>query len=81
MLIKLIIELVVGGLCGCAANKIMKGDTKSILKNVLLGLGGGIVGGYLGNLIGLGDGWITGILLSIGGACLIVWLYRKLFKK
>ena len=80
MLIKLILELVVGGLCGCAANKIMKGDSSSILKNVLLGIAGGIVGGFLGNLIGVGDGWITGILLSIGGSCLLVWLYRKFIK-
>ena len=45
MLIKLILELVVGGLCGCAANKLMKGDSSSILKNVVLGLIGGVVGG------------------------------------
>ena len=80
MLIKLILELVVGGLCGCAANKIMKGDSSSILKNVLLGIDGGIVAGIMGNLIGVGDGWITGILLSIGGSCLLVWLYRKFIK-
>ena len=80
MLIKLIVELVLGGLGGCAASKIMGSESKNLLKNVLLGLGGGVVGGFLGNLIGLGDGWITGILLSIGGACLVVWLYRKLVK-
>ncbi len=80
MLTKLIVELVIGGLCGCAANKIMKGPSNGIIKNVLLGLAGGVVGGFLGNLIGLGDGWITGIVLSIAGSCLIVWLFRKLFK-
>ena len=80
MLIKLIIELVIGGLCGFAANKIMKSDSGSILKNVILGIVGGLVGGFLGNLIGIGEGWLTGILLSIGGACLVVWLARKLFK-
>ena len=80
MLIKLLIELVTGGLCGYAANRLMKGKTDSILLNVVLGVVGGIVGGFLGNLIGLGDGWITDILLSIGGACLVVWLYRKLVK-
>ncbi len=80
MLIKLLIELVIGGVSGFAANKIMKGQTDNVLKNVALGVVGGIVGGFLGNLIGLGDGWITGILLSIGGACLVVWLYRKFIK-
>ena len=77
MLIKLLVELVIGGLCGYAANTIMKGKTDSILKNVLLGLAGGVVGGLIGNLLGVGGGWITGIALSIGGACLVVWLWRK----
>ncbi len=80
MLIKLLIELVIGGLCGFAANKIMNGDSSSILKNVILGVVGGIVGGLIGNLLGVGGGWVTGLILSIGGACLVVWLYRKLVK-
>ena len=80
MLLKLIIELVIGGICGYAANLIMKGNTKSILLNIVLGLIGGVVGGLIGNLIGLGGGWVTGIILSIAGACLVVWLYRKIFK-
>ncbi|MBO4562107.1 MAG: GlsB/YeaQ/YmgE family stress response membrane protein [Clostridia bacterium] len=80
MLWKIIVELVIGALCGFAANKIMGGDSGSILKNILLGIVGGFVGGLIGNLIGLGGGWITGILLAIGGACLVVWLFRKLFK-
>ena len=80
MIWKLLVELVIGGLCGFAANKLMGGDSGSILKNVILGLVGGLVGGFLGNLIGLGGGWITGILLSIGGACLVVWLVRKFLK-
>ena len=48
MLIKLIVSLAIGGLCGCAANKIMKGASKGIFWNVVLGLVGGIVGGFLG---------------------------------
>ena len=78
--LQLIIELVIGGLCGFAGNKIMKADSSSILKNVLLGLVGGFVGGLLGNLIGIGDGWVSGILLSIGGSCLVIWLVRKFLK-
>ena len=80
MLLKLLIGLAIGGVCGFAANKIMKGDTGSILMNVILGIVGGLVGGFLGNLIGVGDGWITSILLSIAGSCLVVWIVRKLVK-
>ncbi|MBR2264035.1 MAG: GlsB/YeaQ/YmgE family stress response membrane protein [Clostridiales bacterium] len=81
MLIQLIVELVVGGLCGYAAMRIMKGNASSILLNVILGVIGGIVGGIIGNLLGIGGGWISGIVLTIAGACLVVWLYRKFFLK
>ena len=79
MLVKIIIELVIGGLCGLAANKIMNGKSKGIIRNVILGLVGGAVGGYIGNLLGIGGGWVTGIILSIAGACLVVWIVKKLF--
>ncbi len=80
MLIQLLVSLAIGGLCGFAANKIMKGKSDGILRNVILGVVGGIVGGYLGSLLGIGGGWITGILLAIAGSCLVVWICGKLFK-
>ncbi len=80
MIIKLLVELVIGGLCGYAANRIMGGKTSDILLNVILGLVGGVVGGVIGNLLGVGGGWITGILLCIVGSCLVVWLWRKIRK-
>ena len=80
MLIQLIVSLAIGGVCGFAANKLMKGRTDSILRNVILGVVGGIVGGWLGSLLGIGGGWVTSILLAIGGSCLVVWLVRKLGK-
>ena len=80
MLYQLIVSLAIGGLCGFAANKLMKGDSGSILKNVILGVVGGLVGGWLGSLLGIGGGWVTSILLAIGGSCLVVWIARKLFK-
>ncbi len=81
MLIQLLVSLAIGGLCGFAANKIMKGKSDGILRNVILGVVGGIVGGLIGNLLGVGGGWITGIILSIAGSCLVVWLVKKFFKK
>ena len=78
MLVQLIVSLAIGGLCGFAANKLMKGNSGSILKNVILGVVGGLVGGFLGNLISVGEGWVSSILLAIAGSCLVVWIARKL---
>ena len=52
-----------------------------LLRNILVGLVGGALGGWLGSLIGVNaTGWISGILIGIGGSCLLIWLMRKLFK-
>ena len=40
-----------------------------------------LFGCLIGNLLGIGGGWVTGIILSFAGACLVVWLCKKLFKK
>jgi uncharacterized membrane protein YeaQ/YmgE (transglycosylase-associated protein family) len=80
MLFKLLVELVIGGLCGFAANRIMKGPSDNIVLNVVLGLVGGVVGGLIGNILGSKDTWITGIILSIVGSCIVVWLWRKFVK-
>ena len=80
MLWKLIVAIALGAVAGYLANSIMGGKKNSLLLNILLGIGGGFVGGLIGNLLGIGGGWITGLLLAIGGACLVIWLYRKFFK-
>ena len=81
MLIQILVEIVIGALCGFAASKLMKVDGKSLLFYIIVGVIGGAVGGLLGNLINLGGGWVMGIIFSIIGSCLVVWLYKKLFKK
>lgn len=81
MLIQILVEIVIGALCGFAASKIMKVNGKSLLFYIIVGVIGGAVGGLLGNLINLGGGWVMGIIFSIIGSCLVVWLYKKLFKK
>ena len=48
---------------------------------IVLGLVGGALGGWLGSLIGIGGGWVTSILLAIGGSCLIIWILRLIKKK
>ena len=60
---------------------ILKVNNKGLLFYIIVGVIGGAVGGFLGNLIKVGGGWVMGIIFSIIGSCLVVWLYKKLFKK
>ncbi len=81
MLLQLLASLVIGALSGAIANKIMNGNPKGFFQNALLGIVGSLVGGFLGKLIGIGSGgWISSILLAVGGSCLVVWLARKIVK-
>ena len=80
MLGQLLVSVCIGALSGFAANKIMKGSSDGFLRNTLLGIVGGLVGGYLGNLIGIGGGWVSSILLAIAGSCLVIWLIGKIKK-
>ena len=81
MLWQLLVEIVIGAVCGFIASKLLKMKGKGLLFYIIVGVIGGFVGGLIGNLIKVGGGWVMGIILSIVGSCLVVWLYKKLFKK
>lgn len=81
MLWQILVEIVIGALCGFAASKIMKLKGMNWLFYIIVGVVGGAIGGLLGNLIKIGGGWVMGIILSIAGSCLLVWLYKKFFVK
>ena len=77
--------IVMGLVVGVIAKFIMPGkDPGGVIITILLGIAGAFVGGYLGSFFGLGA--ITGfnlgsLLLAIGGAVLILVLYRAVKKK
>ena len=81
MIWQILVELVIGAICGFVASKIMKVSGKKWWFYVIVGLIGGLVGGLLGSLIGVGGGWVFGIIFSIIGSCLVVWLYKKFIAK
>lgn len=77
--------ILMGLIVGVLAKWIMPGkDPGGIIITILLGIAGAFVGGFIGSRIGLGT--ITGFnigsfLLAIGGAILLLILYRVLKKK
>ena len=79
--IKLLVEIAIGALCGFAASKLLKVNNKGILFYIIVGVIGGAIGGVLGNLIPVAGGWVFGIILAIAGSGLVVWLYKKFIKK
>ena len=82
MLWNIIITIAVGALVGWLAGLIMKTD-HGFWGRVLLGIVGSAVGRLLAGLIGIHADQISigGILISVAGACVVVWLGRMLTGK
>ena len=82
MLINIIIIILIGALVGWLAGLIMKTDHGFWLR-VLLGVVGSAVGRLIAGLLGIHAETVSigGILISVAGACLVVWLMRKLVGK
>ena len=74
--------IILGLVAGLIARAVMPGKQRmGFVATTLLGIGGSFVGGFLASIL-LGGGWRvlqpSGIIGSIIGAIVLLWLGRKL---
>ena len=75
-----LVTLICGVLAGWLAGRLMNAEG-SWIRNLLLGLAGGVVGSFVLGFLGIrGHGIIGGTIVSVVGACLLIWIFRKLGK-
>ena len=74
--------IIIGGIAGWLAGRIMQGGGFGVLMNIVLGIIGGVVGGWLFGLLGLSaeGGLIGSLLTSLVGAVLILYVARLIKK-
>jgi uncharacterized membrane protein YeaQ/YmgE (transglycosylase-associated protein family) len=72
----LIVELVLCALAGWATGQIMKGSGYGLLGDVLLGIVGGWLGGFLLGRFFMAGGLLGDFLVRLVGAVLLVALVR-----
>lgn len=78
-MLHLIGSLVTGAIIGWIASKIMNSES-SLLRNIVVGIVGSFVGSFLFGLLGFyAFGWFANLVVSVIGACVFIWLGRKLF--
>ncbi len=78
MIFGILWTLFLGGIAGWIAGRFM-GTESGMVKNIILGLIGGVVGSIVLGLIGIqGHGLIGGTAVSVVGACILIWLGKKL---
>jgi uncharacterized membrane protein YeaQ/YmgE (transglycosylase-associated protein family) len=81
MIGNLIWWIVVGLIAGWAAGKIMKGGGYGPVMDIILGIVGAVVGGWLLGALGIYAGGLIGtIVVAIIGAIFLIWLSRLLKK-
>jgi uncharacterized membrane protein YeaQ/YmgE (transglycosylase-associated protein family) len=73
----LILFLVIGILAGFLAGKIMKGSGFGVLGDLVIGVVGAFLGGWLFSLFGIAAGGILGVLLTaVVGALFLLYVIR-----
>lgn len=72
--------IIIGGIAGWIASKIMHTDEQQgILLNIVVGVVGGLLGGFLLSLLGVdvaGGGLIFSFLTCLAGAVILLFLFR-----
>jgi uncharacterized membrane protein YeaQ/YmgE (transglycosylase-associated protein family) len=72
--------IIIGLVVGAIAKLVMPGkDPGGIIVTILLGIAGSFVGTLIGRALGLyASGQGAGIIMSILGAVLLLWIYRMI---
>ena len=74
--------IVVGLIAGWLAGKVMKGGGYGIVIDIVLGMLGGILGGWIFTILGIwpGGGILGAIIVAFVGAVILVWITRQMKK-
>ncbi len=79
MLLWLIGAPIMGAFVGWIAGRLMKMEG-GLLRNMMVGIIGSFVGSAVFGLLGFyAYGWVANLVVSVAGACLFLWVGRRLF--
>ena len=75
----LIMFLIVGGIIGWLASIVMKTNAQmGLIANILVGVVGAGIGGWLAGVLHLGGGVVVGWIFAIAGAAILIAILKAL---
>lgn len=70
-------SIIIGGIAGWLAGKVMRGEGFGVIVDIILGIVGGWLGGWIFGLLGLhAGGKIGALVVAFIGAVLLIWIIR-----
>ena len=74
--------IIVGLIAGVLAKWIMPGDDPGgLIVTILIGIAGGLLGGFAASQLGIGGGNFVNILIATVGAIVLLILYRVVARR
>ena len=76
--VNILIWLVIGAVAGWLAGKVIRGGGYGLIGDIVVGILGSIIAGYLLPLLGihLGAGFVRSVINAFIGACLLLTIVR-----
>ncbi|MGI6058858.1 MAG: GlsB/YeaQ/YmgE family stress response membrane protein [Blautia sp.] len=79
--IKMLTSLIIGIISGWIAGRIMGVKKGGFIKTIVIGIAGSFVGGGIMSLVGFyAYGFLANIMVSVLGACIFLYIGKKIFK-
>ncbi len=71
--------IILGGLAGFIAEKIMKANM-GIFSNIIVGIFGAIAANFVLRQLGIytSGGWVAQSIVAVAGACALIYIYRAI---
>lgn len=77
----LLVFLIIGLIAGWLAGLVWKGGGYGLIGNLVIGVVGAFVGGFLLRLIGFSyHGFIPSVLAALAGALVLLWIIKQIKK-
>ncbi len=78
----LIVFILVGAIAGFLAGKVMTGNGLGLMWDIVVGILGAFLGGWLAGLVGIAvTSIVVQILFAFVGACILLFLFRMIFRR